>query len=141
MPWLMGLWAAVVIVLYAAAPGHVTALADLAGYAVPRHGSFAFTTLADVWRSRAAAAGGWVAINLALAGAGSSAARWAGSRVGAVRSWLLGLAPVSLLGLGLGSCGLWSLGPSAAALAGCAGLLIRARPRWTRPAPDAWLAM
>jgi len=140
MPWLLGLWMTLVVLNYAVAPGHHASLDDLTGFFLPRHGAFSLQTLVDSWRSRGHALAGWLALNAGIAGAGAVAGGWLGFRRMDVRSWLMGLAPVSLLLLGLGLCGLMLHGALAFVLAGSAVGLWPGRRRWRWPGRDAWLA-
>lgn len=140
MPWLLGLWATLVVLNYAVAPGHHASLDDLAGFFLPRHGAFSARVLLDGWLSRGQALAAWIALNAAIGGAGTAAARWLGFRRMDVRTWLVGLAPVSLLILGGGLCGVLHHGVLALVLAGCAAPLWASRRDWRRPGRDAWLA-
>src|SRR6185295_12530165 len=106
MPWLLGLWTMLVVLNYAAAPGHRLAFEDLTGFLLPRHGTFSTVTLLDSWISRGRAVAVWGTINAGVGGAGLVATRLLGVRPGLVRTWLMGLAPASLLMLGLGLTGL-----------------------------------
>jgi len=138
MPAALAVWAAIVVLNYALSPHHLPAVSDLVHYLVPRHGRYSFEVLASGWGSRAGAAAAWLALNAALLGAGSGARRWMGVRPGWIRTWLIGFAPVALLALGLGLCGLFSRPPFLVALAAAAALVLRFPPG--RPAaPAGWM--
>ncbi len=112
---LLAVWAALILLNYALAPGHAATLDDLTGFFLPRHGAVSLSTWLLVWTSRGKAALVWLLLNAALLGAGLTTRRWLGIRSSLICAWLLGIAPFSLALLGLGLCGLW-LKPL---LAGC----------------------
>lgn len=141
-PLVLAAWTGLVLFEYAASPSHAFNFRELARFVVPLHGVLSLESAARVWTRRAQDAAAWALVNAGTLGAGILAARLLGSGNSLLRAWFLGLAPMSLLGLGLGLAGLFSpplLGAAAAALAAAAAF--RRRPRLPRLPPGAPVAL
>jgi len=132
---LFGLWAVLLLAVFALSPGREPSPAEAAGLFVPGGGLFSPALLAANWLVRARGAAILVLLAAAVAANGRIACSLASPGASGALRWLAGLPLLSLGVLGLGLAGLWF--PPVLFVAGAASLPALLTPRLPRPS-KAW---
>lgn len=136
---LLTAWSAAILAVFTLAPAHQFAPATLADFFNP--GPIIAQSLADEWLMKLTDILALLLVGASILGAGTLVARIISKRTGTIRAFLLGLAPVALLGLGLGLAGLWMKGVLLAVSLLSASALIIHRPGFTMPGRGILLAL